>query len=54
MEDGETLEECLQRELYEEFGIKVIVKNYFCNSIYTYPHTKIELLAFFCRMGIGN
>ncbi len=43
IEDGETPEECLKRELYEEFKIRVKVGNYFYKSIYG----EIELLAYY-------
>jgi 8-oxo-dGTP diphosphatase len=49
IEPGETPEECLKRELYEEFGIETEIKNFFCSSKYDYPHVSIELLAFFAH-----
>ena len=47
IEPGETPEECLKREMHEEFGIEVRVGNYLCNSVYNYSHAEIELLAYF-------
>ncbi len=32
VEDGETLQECLKRELYEELGIYAEIGEYFCTS----------------------
>ncbi len=32
VEEGETLQECLQRELREELGIHAAVGEYFCNT----------------------
>jgi 8-oxo-dGTP diphosphatase len=46
IEDGETPEECLVREIKEEFNIDIEVKTYFGNSIYNYDHGSIELLAY--------
>ena len=53
IEDGETPEVCLQRELFEEFGIKVEVADFFCSSVFTYEHMKIELLAYFVQWTSG-
>lgn len=46
IEDDETPEECLARELAEEFGIKVAVKDFICSSKYVYSHIAIDLLAY--------
>ena len=46
MEPGETPEQCLARELMEEFGIQTRVKDFFASSIFAYQHIKIELLAY--------
>ena len=54
IENGETPEGCLIREMYEEFGIKINVGAYFGNSIYVYSHGEIELLAFFVEWISGS
>ncbi len=46
LEANETNEECLARELWEEFGIKCAVLNYFGESIYDYKTKIIRLLAY--------
>lgn len=46
IEHGETPEECLQREMKEEFDIDVTVGEYFGESIYHYDHGSIKLLAY--------
>lgn len=46
IENNETPEECLKRELKEELGIEITVKNYIGKSIYKYPQKTIELLCF--------
>jgi 8-oxo-dGTP diphosphatase len=46
IEDGESPEECLRRELYEELEIEVEVKGFFEKSIYRYDKGAIELLAY--------
>jgi 8-oxo-dGTP diphosphatase len=54
IEDGETAEQCLQRELFEELGIYVRVGNHFCSSTYTYDFGQIELIAFFVEWLSGE
>lgn len=46
LEQGETPEQCLVRELQEEFGIRTQVKEFFASSIFAYKHIAIELLAY--------
>ena len=43
---GETPEECLKRELHEEFDIIVDVGDYLTESVYQYQHKTIRLIAF--------
>ncbi|MDW7650207.1 MAG: 8-oxo-dGTP diphosphatase MutT [Bacillota bacterium] len=54
LEVGETPEECLRREMFEEFGIDVDVGDFFERSIYTYETGCIELLAYFVRCCSGR
>lgn len=53
LESGETMEQCLQRELMEEFNLPIVVKKYFMTSTYTYDFGTIELNAYFafCESG---
>ena len=46
VDEGETPEECLKRELYEEFDIIVTVGNFFAESVYQYDQKKVRLIAF--------
>ena len=46
IETNETPEKCLKREMLEEFGINVLVGEYFGESIYHYNHGSIKLLAY--------
>jgi 8-oxo-dGTP diphosphatase len=46
LEAGETLHECLAREMKEEFGVEVVVREFFGESIYDYEHGAIRLLAY--------
>jgi 8-oxo-dGTP diphosphatase len=46
LEKGETPEQCLSRELEEEFGIQVEVGSFIGESIYDYGHKTIRLIAY--------
>ena len=53
LEAGETLEECLQREIFEELSVEVEVGDFIASSEYKYEHGEFEIFAFFARI-IGN
>ena len=46
LENEETPEQCLAREMQEEFGIQVKVGHFLGESIYDYGHKIIRLLAY--------
>ena len=46
MDDGESPESCLRRELKEEFGIETIIKDFIVKTRHKYPKVEIELLAY--------
>jgi 8-oxo-dGTP diphosphatase len=46
VEQGETPQECLAREMREEFGVQVVVGASFGESVYHYDHGSIRLLAY--------
>ena len=54
IEEGETVEACLERELMEEFEIQVSVGDFVGSSTYHYDHISIELLAFKTLMDSGS
>lgn len=54
VEDGETPEECLRRELKEEFDIDVTVGAFVAESVYHYEHISIKLLAYRARLNGGT
>ncbi len=54
LESGETPEECLHREMKEEFGIEVSVGKFFAESIYTYRHGTIRLVAYLTDWRSGD
>ncbi len=45
-ESDETPQACLQREMREEFGIRVTVGQFVGENIYDYEHGAIKLLAY--------
>jgi NAD+ diphosphatase len=45
VEPGETLEQCLEREVYEEVGIRVRKVRYFASQPWPFPHSL--MIAFF-------
>lgn len=47
-ENGETLQECLKRELHEELGIQIEVGAFFVKVNHAYTHFKITLHLFEC------
>ena len=50
LEEGETPEQCLSRELQEEFEIDVEVGDYLGTSVHNYDFGTIELLAYRTRV----
>jgi len=46
VEEGETPEECLRRELNEELGIEARIGEFFLSSVYAYKHVTIDLLTY--------
>lgn len=46
LEDGETLEECLRRELLEELNIETEIGEFIASSFFTCNNREIELLAY--------
>ncbi len=51
---GESPEECLKRELFEELNITVEVREYVGECIYHYPHVSIRLMAYRCSWVSGE
>ena len=54
IEQGESNEEALSRELLEELGMKVDVKDYFGTNFHTYEKFTIELIAYKCNLIDAN
>lgn len=49
IEPGETIEECIKREIQEELGIEIEVGNHLITIDYTYTHLRVTLTAHHCR-----
>lgn len=49
VEQGETYEECLKREISEELGIKIEIEGLFVENIYRYDSGTIKLIAYKAR-----
>lgn len=54
LENNETLEECVVRELYEELNIKCEAKKVLTSSIYHYEKGSIELIAILVKCNFEN
>jgi A/G-specific adenine glycosylase len=51
---GETLQECLQREIREELGIEIAVGGQLARIKHAYSHFRITLYAFMCTLVEGE
>jgi 8-oxo-dGTP diphosphatase len=54
IEDGETPEQCLKRELNEEFGIDVAIGRHVGTSLYRYDFYTVELMAYRTKILCGE
>jgi len=54
IDPGETPEQCLARELMEEFEIEISVGDLFTDSIFIYPEGQLYILAYFCTWSGGE
>lgn len=48
-EQGETLEDCLKREIMEELHLPIIIEKFFMDTEYHYQEGAIQLFAYFAR-----
>lgn len=49
IEPGETIEECIEREILEELGIKIAVEQHLITIDHTYPHLRVTLTVHHCH-----
>lgn len=50
IEPGESPRVCLERELFEELGVRAFIGEYITESIFKYPEKEIRLLAYFASI----
>ena len=50
IEDGETNEEALRRELLEELNISVKIKSFFLTVVFQYPDFELTMYSFICEV----
>lgn len=49
IEPGETVQECIQREIKEELGIEIEVREHLITIDHTYTHLRVSLTVHHCR-----
>jgi 8-oxo-dGTP diphosphatase len=54
IEAGETPEQCLKRELHEEFGIDAAIGRHVGTSVYPYEFYTVELMAYRTKVLAGD
>lgn len=54
IEPGESPEDCLRREIMEEFHVEITVKQFFGESIYNYDFNTIHLKAYLAQLERGD
>lgn len=54
MEHDETEHECLQRELFEEFGIQAEIGPYLCSSYFEHNGVPMEMRVYYVRSFSGE
>jgi len=54
IEIGETPQECIVREMHEEFGIEISAHEYLGENIHEYSYGRIKLVAYTCHWLSGS
>ena len=53
-EDGESFEQCLVREIREELGVEISVRDLFEEIRHAYPEKSVHLKFFICKLLAGE
>jgi mutator protein MutT len=53
-EAGETFEQCLVREIREELGVDISVRELFAEILHAYPEKSVRLKFFTCKLISGE
>lgn len=54
IEEGETPEQCLKREIREELKADINIDKYLCTVEYDYPNFHLKMECFICSLIDGN
>lgn len=54
IEEGETPEECLKREIKEELEADINIDKYLCTAEYDYPNFHLKMECFICSLIDGH
>lgn len=54
IEEGETPEECLKREIKEELKVDINIDKYLCTVEYDYPNFHLKMECFICSLIDGH
>ena len=54
LEENESIEECIRREIKEELNISIVPKSIFSETIYEYEFGKIKLIGVISHIEEGN
>lgn len=54
IEDGESPEICLSREIQEELAITIAVSRFFADTVYEYPNKTVHLMAYWAEWLYGE
>ncbi len=54
IEEGETKEQALIREIKEELNVSIKVDDFLCTVTHTYPSFKLTMHVYLCEISSGN
>ncbi|MBN1926599.1 MAG: (deoxy)nucleoside triphosphate pyrophosphohydrolase [Prolixibacteraceae bacterium] len=54
VEEGESAENCIVREIWEELKVEIIIVKQLEDIEYDYPRLSIRLIPFLCKINSGN